>query len=77
MSSTPNYYVARPQSAYSAATKWTFRNVWGVMKAYRTYIAIVSDLRYPVWQLNWAGLRHYVEDASRPPPSRPFQLTRS
>ena len=63
---TPNYYMPRPQANYSAVTKWTFRNVPGVMRAYRNFIASASDLRYVVWQLNWAPLRHYVEEV------RPF-----
>ncbi|KAK4053089.1 FAD/NAD(P)-binding domain-containing protein [Microbotryomycetes sp. JL201] len=63
-SRTPSWFMPRDQKQYSSMTKWMFRNVPGVMRVYRDYIATMSDSRYLVWMLQFKTIRHYVEQVS-------------
>ncbi|KAM0753779.1 FAD/NAD(P)-binding domain-containing protein [Meredithblackwellia eburnea MCA 4105] len=61
-SRSPSWFAPRPQKAYSETTKAIFRNVPGVMRLYRDFIAATSDARYLVWMLKLSPVRHYVEE---------------
>lgn len=63
-SRTPSWFFPRDQHKYSGFTKWAFANIPGVMRTHRAFIAAASDVRWIVWRLEWAPIRHLAEEVA-------------